>query len=428
MLQGVKTSEPSLADATGHLARDQMCNHDQQLKTILESGWQWTIIQACVEEVLPDLPNLIQSAKNASNSSFETMGELELMAALAEQAAKGPVESFEKLAAKMCPDGVVSTYARTLGKFVELFAGGPGGPLIQFMSQFAKQFGEGGLLGQDFVVTLTNMSWSKVNLFPLSRVGFMLCNLTTHRITDGVSKLVTKTDLVSLKGKKVVELEKLESHLQQWWNEAKKKDISTNKVCKAFGKAMLRACLHVLGKGLLGREEVDHDSLNDIGDLFMKALTSSSLPASTAAAPPQTPSGTMISLSEAQSPMFLAQKATGLAVGKPFMLKDYPDRVWTCIKLGDSGATFEHIDVLSQQSCKVQVPVLELCEKVKSTKAKPLQLIRTDVMDNLFATVQCLEESEKATLYNLLLECYNSCFALGSAFVFTCFSLLMSFV
>ena len=126
--------------------------------------------------------------------------------------------------------------------------------------------------------------------------------------------------------------------------------------------------------------------------------------------------------------MFLAQKATGLAVGKPFMLKDYPDRAWACIKLGDSVATFEHIDVLSQQSCKVQVPVLELCEKVKSTKAKPLQLIRTDVMDNLFATVQCLEESEKATLYNLLLECYNSCFALGSAFVFTCFSLLMSFV
>ena len=69
LLQGVKTSEPSLQDATGHLARDQMCNHDQQLKTILESGWQWCIIQACVEEALPELPNLIQSAKNASNSS-----------------------------------------------------------------------------------------------------------------------------------------------------------------------------------------------------------------------------------------------------------------------------------------------------------------------------------------------------------------------
>ena len=228
----------------------------------------------------------------------------------------------------------------------------------------------------------------------------------------------------------MVELEKLESQLQQWWNEAKSKDISTNKVCKAFGKAMLRACLHVLGKGLLGREEVDHDSLKDIGDLFTKALTSSSLPASTAtAAPPQAPSGTMVSLTEAQSPMFLAKKATGLAVGKSFMLKDYPDRLWTCIKLGDSGATFEHIDVLSQQSCKVQVAVLELCEKVKSTKAKPLQLIPTDVMDNLFASNQCLEESEKATLYNLLLECYNSFFALGSAFAFTfVVNVFMSFV
>ena len=46
-------------------------------------GWQWDIIVAQVEDIFPDLPQLIQAALNSSHGIAQAQTEIEIMASMA---------------------------------------------------------------------------------------------------------------------------------------------------------------------------------------------------------------------------------------------------------------------------------------------------------------------------------------------------------
>ena len=76
-----KTPQASLASADGCLGAHLLAK-DLSLSKMVESGWQWTIIQAEVEDAYPSLLGLIESACNSTNATHETQNEIQLMSAI----------------------------------------------------------------------------------------------------------------------------------------------------------------------------------------------------------------------------------------------------------------------------------------------------------------------------------------------------------
>ena len=70
ILQCAPTPEDELADSTGHLGGHLRNNStDREFVTMIQKGWTWLVLPHYVEEAHPELPDLIQKALNASNSS-----------------------------------------------------------------------------------------------------------------------------------------------------------------------------------------------------------------------------------------------------------------------------------------------------------------------------------------------------------------------
>ena len=200
-------------------------------------------------------------------------------------------------------------------------------------------------------------------LFPMSRVAFMVCNLTSPKIVDGIGKLVTKTDLASLKSKsQLIQLHSMEEMLQTLWKKAIAHGISKNMVCKSLGKGMIRAALFVLHKQKQSREGVEYESIGLIQEAFEKDLADECLDVSSSKeALPQT----LVTMEEVKSPTFIAMKKVGLEVGSLFTLVDHEDHVWVCADISEDKTTFVHTDVLTQSKTAVFVAAADLCEKVK---------------------------------------------------------------
>ena len=81
-------------------------------------------------------------------------------------------------------------------------ARGHGSPMIEFIAYMSKQYGDNPFLGEEFMNTVVDSQWSKTTLRPFVKVALTLTNCTATKLVDGVAKLITKTDIPSLKAKK----------------------------------------------------------------------------------------------------------------------------------------------------------------------------------------------------------------------------------
>ena len=57
-------------------------------------------------------------------------------------------------------------------------------------------------MGEEFMNTVVDSQWSKTTLHPFVNVALTVTNCTASMLVDGVAKLITKTDIPSLKAKK----------------------------------------------------------------------------------------------------------------------------------------------------------------------------------------------------------------------------------
>ena len=93
---------------------------------MVNRGWKWTIILACVEEAFPQLPSLVESACNSSNATYEAQNEVQLMAAIIAHnisLKQGDKIDFVKVAIDLCHGGPLKAYAGAVGKYIQQFAG-----------------------------------------------------------------------------------------------------------------------------------------------------------------------------------------------------------------------------------------------------------------------------------------------------------------
>ena len=88
-------------------------------------------------------------------------------------------------------------------------------------------------------------------------------NLSTNRVVDGVSKLITKTDVASLKAKKFREkLLQVEQFLAELWGMSQQSESARTIRYKSFGKQPSGPFLHCQQKRSLGENQTTSTTTN----------------------------------------------------------------------------------------------------------------------------------------------------------------------
>ena len=206
---GAKTSEPSLADECGCLNKQKIMR-DEVLQEVLSSGYEWTVLSWKTQDRCPGLCDFIQRALNATNSIASECSELEVMSSISEFA-EMQKRSGSKVDWASCCDAAISgnprsaPYVSTLCALVEKYGGGPGAPVIHDLDSFAKQHSQNLVLGEEFLNCLVNISFGETAPCPRFRAACIATNLTSCRQSDGVSKLLLKTDLQKFAAKDKVD-------------------------------------------------------------------------------------------------------------------------------------------------------------------------------------------------------------------------------
>ena len=98
--------------------------------------------------------------------------------------------------------------------------------MIKFLAYMSKQFGGNPTLGEEFMTTIVDTQFSKTTLHPMVKVALVVANCTTDKVIDSVAKLITKTDVTGLKGKKhETKLDAIETSLANYWDKLNKSQL-----------------------------------------------------------------------------------------------------------------------------------------------------------------------------------------------------------
>ena len=76
-----------------------------------------------------------------------------------------------------------------------------GAPEVVKLDAFAKKQKINARLGMDFWCEISHMQLHATKPCPRVRSAMVACNLTSPKVSDGISKLITVTDMQSLKTK-----------------------------------------------------------------------------------------------------------------------------------------------------------------------------------------------------------------------------------
>jgi hypothetical protein len=74
-LHGCRTPEASLARDEGRIALHKP-REDTELKTLLDEGWEWTVVPAYAQILFPRLASHAQSALNANQAAYSFASEI----------------------------------------------------------------------------------------------------------------------------------------------------------------------------------------------------------------------------------------------------------------------------------------------------------------------------------------------------------------
>jgi hypothetical protein len=193
------TNVAGLADAAGRIDLNLLSTSNANYSTMLNQGWTWFVVPYWLADAVPDFPQLAQQALNASHTVANHATEIEVAATIAGLIAKQGLNICWKTAtaeaASTYPPCL--NYIGAVALYVKCYGGGIGADLIHFLAVFAKQYGVSLSLGQEFMVSITELSLpSQLSDFIHLRTALMATQLTTPKVVDGIAKLITKSDIV----------------------------------------------------------------------------------------------------------------------------------------------------------------------------------------------------------------------------------------
>ena len=231
-----KTDNVELAGADGHIDAQRL-RRDAKFAKMLDEGWQVRKVNWEAEATWPFLPDLIQRACNAANDIPSPASELEVACSIA-TFAKNAAHRGDTVDWGACMEAAIAasprcgSYASVLKELAFKFGGGPDAPVIHMMDAFSNKYCPNVILGEDFLRAVVETTFLPDSQFPLARAAMLLVNLTSPKVVDGVARLASRSDVLSLAGKaKVQQLLELEADLQtakQWLLELKRENIITD--------------------------------------------------------------------------------------------------------------------------------------------------------------------------------------------------------
>ena len=328
---GCRTSQPTIADENGKLDLQKLFA-DPVLKTMIQDGWDWTIIPSWVDTKFPKFADIAQKALNASNNVASLVGEIELAKTIADIMADGTAEGWESMAiaAVQSMNAPAAHYAPVILEFVSQFSGGEGAPLIMFLDSVAKQFCCNAVLGEEFWTVVTRTVLTKTKQLPLVRCALILANLTSTKFVDGIAKMLVRSDVSKLTTKAFKDdADKAETILSQARQIVDtlqaQKQLELGSDTGPLGRLWVRVIMKTTNKEKEGREQRKYE-FKEMKSLFLDELsaivgTPVTYDRWTDAAAPKidpvtnTPRAAAVSLDQHSDPIWLAAQA-GITVGK----------------------------------------------------------------------------------------------------------------
>ena len=276
---GCKTPEPSLQDADKKLNYSMLCR-DQRFKEACEQGWNWTVIPWQAQLQWPKLPNLVQGALNAINNTSSQQSELECCVTIAlYDSQRSPENTFDECVAAVRQNNpLCKAYLDKIGKLAQVCGGGEGVPLVRLMDRFQKTYGASKTLGNEFLSGVVDLYISELEPLTYCRVACVMANLASDKTVDGISKLITKTNVDKLKSKNMVSraiaLNKDQEKAYKLCQEhLEKGNFGEEAHDEIIGMFFVRSMLFLLGRGIDGPERKTYKDLTEVIDLFVSDCT-----------------------------------------------------------------------------------------------------------------------------------------------------------
>ena len=288
-LHGCKTPVKKLQDVNGNLNAMALGSKDKRFGTCLK-GWRHLVIHGDAELAWPGLPDLAQQAHNAINNVASRNTELETMRAISDY------KSDDKTTWDQCVEAAAMSrppchdYIAVLGRFVRLYGGGPGAPIVLWLDEFAKQHAENRVLGEEFMTAVTDLQFEHGSKhYPIIRQALLALQLTSPKVINGICKLLTPSDVRQLAGptwrswSKVdkadiastvdeadVAFKAADQFLQGL---ATSGEINKDAAQDIYGRFIVRVGLHLTGRGKRGFEGAEHKNMQAIKNLFAEEVS-----------------------------------------------------------------------------------------------------------------------------------------------------------
>lgn len=273
-----------------------------------------------------------------------------------------------------------------------MYGGGRGAPVIHFLHDFAKAFGENRRLGEEFLKAVTEARFGSVTKkYPFTRTGMLATNLVSPRVVDGVSKLLVKSDVERLKATdRAMDLDTAEDTMAQGWATATThmgdKHISKEACYPILGRLFARTVLFLTNKTKQGFEKADYRSFGEIKDKFVaefrKALpshvalgsawgASSSDVASATSAAAAASAEPLVDMGDVSDPKWVIAQ-TGVRIGKLYYEKavGHTKGIYTLIEVSADTATLEEYNLGRGDPTTVNVQIEDLLRQWQEFKGE----------------------------------------------------------
>ena len=346
---------------------------DHLLRKVAEGGWQWFVVQSCVEESFPELPHLLQQAYNAAHAAVTPLSEMEVASSYAAYFAElqgrgSDAEECRRLALERVVAGrpPCGKYVESICHWVLRYGGGADEsfPMVQFLQEFAKTYGGTLLLGEDFVRAVAHTEIKEESM-PFVRAACLAAQLTSPKVKDGFARLLSPGDVERLKtpGAQVRAREAEAAFRLGWPLYQQARGMDKEGCVPAFGRFLVRGILWLLQKEKHGREKVEFPDMAAISSAYAREVQGAPTPAGAQAsrrAPSSGRAALAMSLKDCENPAVHALHVNEhVQVGKRYTCKDHPGRVFVLESLDGSGAKFVattlfegQVEVVEVHACK----------------------------------------------------------------------------
>ena len=220
-LHGLTSPEESLQPNLGSVLAAKGAEHP--FAVMCKNGWEWLVLPSDVEARFGELPQLLQQAMNTQQSVTKNMTEMEVAATIASYYSllrqKGEQADVLKKATQQAEatQPQCAKYIDSIARWVELYAGGETFPLVKFLAVACKAWCGSIMIGEEFFRSLANAEF-KGTAAPFLRAAFLMTQLTSTKVVDGVARLLLRSDVDRLRAAKAAGgLASAENVLKQGW-------------------------------------------------------------------------------------------------------------------------------------------------------------------------------------------------------------------